>query len=327
MPVLRSCKAPIQDRRPGFQPRGRLTGFPTQPKLRRPSAQVDRRRQRHREHDPGIAVVVRRAAGSGPRPCRCRRSRARRCGTAARGGYSRPRPMSPAPTLRRPSRRSSRSTTCGSCRPTSAPGVVLDPRGALLAGPEALAEPARDLLEAAGDARELQVTTADGGVYAARSEPPRDRRRVRAPRAALADPLRPAARARRPRRRRAPRGGLMPRLPRKPSGAAPARRGGRRGRRPGAPEGRPRAARGAHRPRRAPAHAGPRRPRRGAAPGGRGTADFGGPAPFQGLIRTPEIPQNAGKRPDLALERPMALLSSRRHPDLPETAGGTRRSS
>jgi hypothetical protein len=49
-------------------------------------------------------------------------------------------------------------------------GVVLDPEGALLAGPEAMAEPARDLLKAGGDARELQVTTADGGVYAARSE-------------------------------------------------------------------------------------------------------------------------------------------------------------
>jgi hypothetical protein len=49
-------------------------------------------------------------------------------------------------------------------------GVVLDPGGALLAGPENLAEPARDLLKAAGDASELQVTTADGSVYAARSE-------------------------------------------------------------------------------------------------------------------------------------------------------------
>jgi hypothetical protein len=48
--------------------------------------------------------------------------------------------------------------------------VVLDPQGALLAGPEEMAEPARDLLKAAGDARELQVTTTDGGVYAARSD-------------------------------------------------------------------------------------------------------------------------------------------------------------
>ena len=49
-------------------------------------------------------------------------------------------------------------------------GVVLDPAGALLAGPEAMVDPARDLFKAGGDARELQVTTADGGVYAARSE-------------------------------------------------------------------------------------------------------------------------------------------------------------
>jgi hypothetical protein len=49
-------------------------------------------------------------------------------------------------------------------------GVVLDPQGALLAGPEHLAEAARELLDAAGDAGELQVTTADGGVYAARSD-------------------------------------------------------------------------------------------------------------------------------------------------------------
>jgi hypothetical protein len=47
-------------------------------------------------------------------------------------------------------------------------GVVLASDGALLAGPENLAEPARDLLRAAADAKELQVTTADGGVYAAR---------------------------------------------------------------------------------------------------------------------------------------------------------------
>jgi hypothetical protein len=49
-------------------------------------------------------------------------------------------------------------------------GVVLDPKGALLAGPEAMHQPARDLLEASGDAKELQVTTADGNVYAARNE-------------------------------------------------------------------------------------------------------------------------------------------------------------
>ena len=49
-------------------------------------------------------------------------------------------------------------------------GVVLDPHGAHLAGPEALAEPARDLFTAAGDAVEVQVTTADGAVYGARSD-------------------------------------------------------------------------------------------------------------------------------------------------------------
>ena len=49
-------------------------------------------------------------------------------------------------------------------------GVVLARDGELLAGPEELAEPARDLLAAAGDAAELHVTTADGAVYAARSD-------------------------------------------------------------------------------------------------------------------------------------------------------------
>ena len=49
-------------------------------------------------------------------------------------------------------------------------GVVLGPDGALLAGPDAMADPARDMLEAAGDAGELQVTTADGAVYAARDD-------------------------------------------------------------------------------------------------------------------------------------------------------------
>ena len=49
-------------------------------------------------------------------------------------------------------------------------GVVLDPDGALLAGPDDLAEAARDLFQAAGGASELLVTTADGGVYAARSD-------------------------------------------------------------------------------------------------------------------------------------------------------------
>ena len=49
-------------------------------------------------------------------------------------------------------------------------GVVLAPGGELLAGPEELAGAARDLLAAAGDAAEVHVTTADGAVYAARSD-------------------------------------------------------------------------------------------------------------------------------------------------------------
>jgi hypothetical protein len=49
-------------------------------------------------------------------------------------------------------------------------GVVLDPKGALLAGSESLAEPARDLFTAAGEAAELHVTTADGDVFAARDD-------------------------------------------------------------------------------------------------------------------------------------------------------------
>jgi hypothetical protein len=49
-------------------------------------------------------------------------------------------------------------------------GVVLAPDGMHLAGPGELAEAARDLFAAAGDAAEVQVTTADGAVYAARSD-------------------------------------------------------------------------------------------------------------------------------------------------------------
>jgi hypothetical protein len=49
-------------------------------------------------------------------------------------------------------------------------GVVLAPDGALLAGPDALAGPARDLLGAAGEATEVHVSTAEGAVYAARSD-------------------------------------------------------------------------------------------------------------------------------------------------------------
>jgi hypothetical protein len=49
-------------------------------------------------------------------------------------------------------------------------GVVLDPDGEHLAGPDALVAPARELLDAAGDASEIHVSTADGAVYAARSD-------------------------------------------------------------------------------------------------------------------------------------------------------------
>jgi hypothetical protein len=48
-------------------------------------------------------------------------------------------------------------------------GVVLDSEGALLAGPEQLADAARDLLDGAPGAEELHVSTADGAVFAARS--------------------------------------------------------------------------------------------------------------------------------------------------------------
>ncbi len=47
--------------------------------------------------------------------------------------------------------------------------VVLAPDGALLAGPEELREPARDLLARAGDASEVQVDLPAGTVYAVRS--------------------------------------------------------------------------------------------------------------------------------------------------------------
>jgi hypothetical protein len=73
--------------------------------------------------------------------------------------------MSPAPNL-------TPQLALGYLRELSADiraGVVLDPAGALLAGPDELAEAARDLLAAAGDAREVHVTTTDGAVFAARS--------------------------------------------------------------------------------------------------------------------------------------------------------------
>jgi hypothetical protein len=46
--------------------------------------------------------------------------------------------------------------------------VVLDADGTLLAGDAALADPARDLIAAAGDATDVHVTTADRSVFAAR---------------------------------------------------------------------------------------------------------------------------------------------------------------
>jgi hypothetical protein len=82
------------------------------------------------------------------------------------GGYSRRRSMSPAPTLTPP-------LALDYLRELSADirsGVVLDPQGALLAGPDHLAEAARDLLVAAGEAEEVHVSVADGAVFAARSD-------------------------------------------------------------------------------------------------------------------------------------------------------------
>ena len=81
------------------------------------------------------------------------------------GGYSRERPMSPAPTL-------TPQLALDYLRELSADirtGVVLDPEGTLLAGPEQLEEAARDLLAGAPAAEELHVSTADGAVFAARS--------------------------------------------------------------------------------------------------------------------------------------------------------------
>jgi hypothetical protein len=47
-------------------------------------------------------------------------------------------------------------------------GAILDADGELLAGPEALAEPARELLAAADDAADVHATTGDGAVFLAR---------------------------------------------------------------------------------------------------------------------------------------------------------------
>jgi hypothetical protein len=49
-------------------------------------------------------------------------------------------------------------------------GVVLSADGDRLAGPDALAEPARALLDAAPQAAELHVTTRGGAVFAARDD-------------------------------------------------------------------------------------------------------------------------------------------------------------
>jgi hypothetical protein len=48
--------------------------------------------------------------------------------------------------------------------------AVLAADGSLLAGPDALAEPARALLDATPDADDIEVSTADGSVFAARSD-------------------------------------------------------------------------------------------------------------------------------------------------------------
>jgi hypothetical protein len=74
--------------------------------------------------------------------------------------------MSPAPTLTPP-------LALEYLRELSADilaGVVLDARGKLLAGADDLGEAARDLMAAAGDAEEVHVSTADGAIFAARSD-------------------------------------------------------------------------------------------------------------------------------------------------------------
>ena len=49
-------------------------------------------------------------------------------------------------------------------------GAVLDAAGELLAGPDEIGDPARDLIAAAGDARELHVTTPAGAVFGVRDD-------------------------------------------------------------------------------------------------------------------------------------------------------------
>ena len=74
--------------------------------------------------------------------------------------------MTPAPTLTPP-------LALAYLRELSADivaGVVLDRDGKLLAGPAELGAAARDLLTATGDAEDVHVSTADGAVFAARSQ-------------------------------------------------------------------------------------------------------------------------------------------------------------
>jgi len=74
--------------------------------------------------------------------------------------------MSPAPTLTPP-------LALDYLRELSADivaGVVLDPGGKLLAGPDDLGAAAQDLMAAAGDAEEVHVSTAEGAIFAARSD-------------------------------------------------------------------------------------------------------------------------------------------------------------
>jgi hypothetical protein len=74
--------------------------------------------------------------------------------------------MSPAPTLTPP-------LALDYLRELSADivgGAVLDRDGKLLAGREDLGDAARDLMTAAGEAEEVHVSTADGAVFAARSD-------------------------------------------------------------------------------------------------------------------------------------------------------------
>jgi hypothetical protein len=49
-------------------------------------------------------------------------------------------------------------------------GAVLDASGRVLAGGEEIGDPARELMAAAGDARDIHVTTEDGAVFAARDD-------------------------------------------------------------------------------------------------------------------------------------------------------------